>query len=259
MILIFDIGNTSLRAAWLEASGPRLAWQAQHREQGIAATLASCPLSERPERMVVACVAGRALRVALCDWAQARWGIAVEFCISTASACGVRNAYREPQRLGIDRWLAVLAAYRRIPVGVGAALIVNAGTAVTIDLVTASGQHQGGLIAPGVGTQRRSLLGDTQVRARQESEGLRWLGCNTEEAVGFGTLHTVLGMIERVERGVQAPGSQKVELLRLLAGGEAIWLAPHLGETWQRASGLVLEGLAHWIRSEPSSLETIEA
>ena len=63
------------------------------------------------------------------------------------SACGLRNGYRDPAQLGVDRWLAMCAAWQQFP---GSLCVVDAGTAVTIDVVAADGAHSGGLILPGV-------------------------------------------------------------------------------------------------------------
>jgi type III pantothenate kinase len=155
-----------------------------------------------------------------------------------ASACGVRSAYAQPEKLGVDRWLSVIAAYHR---AAGAACVVDAGTALTLGVVDARGQHLGGLIAPGLGTQRRSLRKETQVRAQDGQDSLAWLGTDTDMAVAWGTLHGVLGLIERVYAGIWR---EHEGIVPILTGGEAEILRPYLDPAWQLAPDLVLEGLA---------------
>jgi len=72
---------------------------------------------------------------------------------------GVRNGYREYQRLGLDRWLAVLGAYH---VAGKACLVLDLGTAVTSDFVAADGEHLGGFICPGVPLMRNQLRTHTR-------------------------------------------------------------------------------------------------
>lgn len=241
MKLLLDIGNTALHAAHADAAGLHPLANIVHRECGLAAALDQLKFVQPPSSLWVACVTSPESRAVVEAWSQSRLRRPANFVTSTASACGVHNAYAEPARLGVDRWLSVIAAFRELKGGTGAACAVGAGTALTVDVVTAGGQHQGGLIAPGLATQRRSIWGDTQVRARHDAEGLRWLGRDTEEAVAYGTLHGVLGLIERlrtvIEREYPAPKF-------LLSGGDAPLLLPRLQGSWNHRPHLVLEGLA---------------
>ncbi len=239
MKLLLDIGNTRLRAAWGTPSALREVANVIHADRSMADVLATLKLEQRPAELWVASVAAIQVSDALSTWARSKLGLMPRFVASTRECCGVKNSYADPARLGVDRWLAVIAAHHRGP---GAACVVDAGTALTLDVVDASGLHRGGLIAPGVGCQRRSLLGTTErVRPQGEIHGLNWLGISTEEAVAFGTLHSVLGLIERVSTAA----AQQHHVKRwLLTGGEAAWLAPHLPGQWQHAPLLVLEGLA---------------
>lgn len=245
MKLLFDVGNTVVHAAY--ADGERVIPIANvvHRDQGMPAALQKLEFTHTPTAIWAACVASAGRRAELSDWARARLAQPVRFVASTAAACGVRNAYSEPERLGVDRWLAVIAAHRRLRAG--AACVVAAGTALTVDVVTATGQHLGGLIAPGIGAQRRSLVGDTQIRARHEPEGLKWLGASTEEAVGFGTVHSALGLIERMRWALER---DHAPLAMLLTGGDAAQLLPLLQSGWTPVPDLVLEGLAHLANSQ---------
>lgn len=103
---------------------------------------------------------------------------------------GVVNGYDEPERLGLDRWLAVVAAFN---LSDGPCLVIDLGTAVTVDLVARGGKHLGGYIAPGLALLRGQLLAHTrrirydQTAAGRETEVLS-PGRSTSEAVERGCL-----------------------------------------------------------------------
>ncbi|TAM12352.1 MAG: type III pantothenate kinase [Nevskiaceae bacterium] len=156
-----------------------------------------------------------------------------------AEFAGLRCAYAEPARFGVDRWLMLLAAWTRTH---GAACVASAGTALTFDAVDTHGQHLGGCIAPGLLTMQRAVLDATAFAADAPSAGYiqelgQGLGRDTEACVRQGALHAAAGLLDRLARqyGMHGP--------RLLAGGDAEHLAPYLVPTWQHQPTLVLEGL----------------
>jgi type III pantothenate kinase len=109
---------------------------------------------------------------------------------SAREAAGVVNGYRDQQRLGLDRWLAIVAAYDMCG---GACLIIDLGTAITVDLVAHDGSHLGGYIAPGVALLRAQLLTHTRRIRYDAAETASALsdispGRSTAEAVERGCL-----------------------------------------------------------------------
>ncbi|KJH84134.1 type III pantothenate kinase [Pseudomonas sp. KSR10] len=103
---------------------------------------------------------------------------------------GVVNGYRDQQRLGLDRWLAVLAAYDLCR---GACLVIDLGTAITVDLVACDGVHLGGYIAPGIALLRAQLVDHTRRIRYDVAEAALALsdvapGRSTAEAVERGCL-----------------------------------------------------------------------
>ncbi len=106
---------------------------------------------------------------------------------------GVTIRYSDPSRLGVDRWLAMLAAHAA---STKACLVVDCGTALTIDKLTASGEHCGGYIIPGLALMRRSLEENTRIRLNKEFEaGGVALGHSTDEAVYHGSLAAAVALI----------------------------------------------------------------
>jgi len=156
----------------------------------------------------------------------------------TAAVCGVKNAYETPERLGADRWAALIGARGQES---GACLVVCAGTATTVDWLDAEGTFRGGLILPGVDLMRSSLARNTAQLPLAE-------GCfsiaprNTADAIFSGCLHAQIGAIERMHAALRAES----DALCLLTGGAAPCLAPHLSIPFQLVENLILDGLVRF-------------
>lgn len=144
-------------------------------------------------------------------------------CVSPAKElAGVRNGYSEYQRLGLDRWLAVLGAYHiaRKP-----CLVLDLGTAVTSDLVSASGEHLGGFICPGMPLMRNQLRTHTR-RIRYDDEAAEKAllelvpGRSTVEAVERGCLLMLRGFVQAQVELAAVHLGEDFEVF--LTGGDAL-------------------------------------
>lgn len=234
MILCLDAGNTRLKWGIRAASG----WCAQGAcayddWEGMAAQLpGGC-------RRLLACnVAGDAVAARI-ETLASRLGLPCERFRSRAAGGGVTNGYDRPEQLGADRWAALIGAHA---LHAGPALVVMAGTATTVDVLTADGHFAGGLILPGLDLMRQALARNTAgLPVAQGSFSA--LPTNTDDAIVSGILHATLGAIERLaRRAAEAP--QHANFLCVLSGGAAERLQPHLGLPLRRVDNLVLEGLA---------------
>lgn len=232
MVLLLDIGNTRLKWAVFEQGQLRPGGAVAH-EGKPADALSRLDLDE-PLSIRIASVAGAANDLALKKICLARWQQAPLMARSEAECLGLRNGYETPQRLGVDRWLAMLAAWSTQR---GACVVVDAGTALTVDVIDASGQHRGGLIAAGLHTSEKAVLGATRFPVRAVPlPAHAGLGLETESCVRQGAMLSVLGAIDRACS--VAPDAQ-----RILTGGDAETLRPHLAGNWVLRSALVFEGL----------------
>ena len=137
-ILDIDMGNT------------RTKWRCGEERGALPAPELPRPVAV-PERVRVASVLRNRGEIATEIGRQ--FGVEAEFAATTACLAGVCCGYREPHRLGVDRWLAVVAAWQRVR---HALVVVSVGTAACVDFVDAKGRHAGGYIAPGL-----RLLADT--------------------------------------------------------------------------------------------------
>lgn len=235
MILLLDVGNTRLKWAYAE-HGVLLETGAEMHEGRPADRLATLDLHE-PDGVLIASVAGAANDLSLTKTCTARWLHAPRFARAEAERSGLRNAYAEPQRLGVDRWLAMLGAWTATR---GACVVVDAGTALTADVIDAGGLHLGGFIAAGLMTTEKAVLGVTRFPTRATPLPVHaGLGRDTEACVRQGAMLSVLGAIDRA--AAQLPAAR-----RYLAGGDATRLAPLLGDGWELRPHLVLEGLLAW-------------
>lgn len=176
----------------------------------------------------------------LCAWVAARWGLEALRIRATAQAAGVRCGYIEPERLGADRWAAIVAAHRRAG---GPALAVCCGTATTIDWVDHRGHHRGGLILPGQALMyeaffRRTGLPSAPLSVSHFGLGL---GDNTHAAVARGAHVATLGAIERVAREQRADWPRAP---LYVCGGAAPAILAGLEVDAERVPDLVLQGVA---------------
>lgn len=230
MILCLDSGNSRIKWGLWSVSG----WQAQGAVPHAAvAELAALPENYPvPQRILLANVAGTDAAAAI-STALGPWGAAIEQIRSSAYCAGVYNDYQNPAQLGVDRWCALLGAHRLLD---GAAIVVMAGTATTIDTLDAGGHFRGGLILPGVELMRRSLARDTAALPLAEGVPTGWPRC-TADAIISGVVDAQVGAIERAWARLDAGA------ICLLSGGDASRLAPHLNIPYRLVDHLPLFGL----------------
>lgn len=230
---LFDLGNSRLKAAPVEGRGHGDIVATAHG--GEAAAFASL-LPERGGVAYLASVASPALATALLEALAQRFD---RICIARTQAAfgGVRIAYAEPARLGVDRFLALLGAHA---LG-GPAMVVAVGTALTIDLLGADGRHHGGRIAPSPSLMREAM--HARVPHLPESGGAyREFADDTAGALASGCEGAALALVERSREHAAAllGGTPRV----LLHGGGADALRNRLDGEWTPA--LVLDGLLRW-------------
>lgn len=156
------------------------------------------------------------------------------FISARATQCGVRNGYDDPAQLGSDRWAALIAAWHLAGRG---CLVVNSGTATTIDALSPTGEFLGGLILPGTELMQRSLGAATaQIRSRQGSYAA--FPTNTADALFSGAIQAGCGAIVRQHALLEDAAAPVV-----LSGGAAEILRGHLNLPLLVVDNLVLQGL----------------
>ncbi len=241
--LLIDAGNTRIKWATLAAAGLTAQRAAVHAGWSIADVRERIVDAQPPpQRVIVSNVAGPRIAALLIDAAVEAWGIQPILVSSTAAAAGVRNAYSEPAKLGVDRWLAMIAAHR---LESGAVCVVSVGTAMTIDSLDASGQHLGGLIVPGPDLMMRSLLGGTSdIAARVAASPMSDVifATNTATAIRNGARHALAALVMTSLHSTQQQTGQKSVLI--ITGGASGEVEPLLPVDCRVIPDLVLRGLA---------------
>lgn len=231
--LIINLGSRSL--TW---RGSGLEGRVLHKGAPGQRLLDTVPLESWPREVILGSVAAVPLTAGLVAMLR-RHGTRVRELRSAPSVLGVRNAYPVPEQLGVDRWAALVAAYRQCG---GPLVVADCGTAVTVDVVNGEGRHQGGVIAPGMGLMRDALAIGTRVDAKlTQPKTSGQLGCTTEMAVAYGIESAVLGLIQRLIN--QAEISCGPISHRWITGGEAAVLVTRLEGHWRHVPQLVLDGL----------------
>lgn len=254
MILLIDIGNTRIK--WAALADRKLGEQSAAAHTGwgrgeITSTiLQQCAT---PERVVVSNVGGKGIGDLLREAVLTAWSIETQFVHSTAQAGEVRNAYAEPAKLGVDRWLAMIGAHAIVK---APACIVSVGTAMTIDALDRAGQHLGGVIVPGPDLMVSSLLQNTSEIAPRAQEGSIRDGVfadNTLGAVRQGAVNALAALVERAVESMQARVRETPVLF--LTGGASGHLEGLIKLPYRSVADLVLRGLAVVATATPG-LET---
>jgi type III pantothenate kinase len=225
--LLIDAGNTNIKLACVDDEH----WLASDSVPTRQADTLNLSCYSDVQEVWVSNVAGAQVARQLVD---ACFPLLPRFVGAQDTQCGVTNSYAIPAQLGSDRWAALIAAWQHVR---GACLVVNSGTASTIDALSNSGEFLGGLILPGIELMRNSLGG---AAANLQSGGGSYADFprNTKDAMQSGALQATCGAIARQ---YQLLGVADAPVL--LGGGAAPVLLAHLGLPVQRAGNLVLQGL----------------
>lgn len=249
-VLLLDVGNSRLKWGVLDDGDIRRTGHISRtriREQGLSVLTTKLP--RRVDAVRASNVAGTSFATRLSGVIGMHCNADVHFARSEKRGWGVSNSYRQPRRLGVDRWVAMVGAWAETQ---SACLIVDAGTAVTLDAIGDDGVHLGGQIIPGVETMLDSLSSATsdiprvKAAAKPVPGELKMFGRNTAAAVREGAQNAVVGAVERAIRTLQANGFDPTIIL---TGGGASRILGALENTPLHRPNLVLHGLAHMLEN----------
>ncbi len=248
MQLLIDVGNTSIKWALRPPRATELTGfgAAMHGGALPLDLLAVWDELDGIDAVIAAGVGPRPVKDAVTRVCKARWDIAPSWVETRPEAHGVRIAYAEPARLGVDRFLALIAVHHRLAEeGTSApALLVDAGTAITYDLLATDGRHLGGLILPGMKLMRDSLLAGTQIPRYEPAEAdLSW-ATDTGEAIAAASIQAPAALAERLHHRLYRHAGTAPKLI--LTGGDAERLAAAIELPVEPIPDLVLRGLARF-------------
>jgi type III pantothenate kinase len=246
--LLLDVGNTRLKWGVLDNDEiHRTGHIAMRkvRDEGLGVLTSRLPRGA--DTVYVSNVAGATFATRLSGILGAHCGCDVHYAKSARQACGIRSGYRHPRRLGVDRWVAMIGAWAELE---AACIVVDAGTAVTIDAIDDDGQHLGGQILPGARLMSDALAASTSDipavgRQLSATTGLEMFGDTTSKAVQHGAWNAVAGAIDRA---ITTLRSNAYDPAVVLTGGDASRMLTALGTKPLHRPHLVLQGLARMLQ-----------
>ena len=242
MILLIDVGNTRIK--WASVKNGR--WL----QQGHVAISQVKLLAEQwqtlvPNQIVGCCVAGQALVSELEALALARFSLPISWLQVTATCCGVTNHYKNIGQgetynttLGTDRWAALIAVHHHY---VGHRIVVNVGTAMTVDALTAHGEFLGGMILPGIHLMQFALNTHT-ARLPNTLGQYEPFPKTTKDAIYTGIITALSSAVDTIAHRL-TDYSQSRDVQCVISGGDAKLVAPYLHYPYQVVEELVLQGL----------------
>ena len=242
--LAIDIGNTRLKWALYSAPTPG-AGLVDHGAAYLEAIddLAESAWPKLPAHssMLGCCVAGEGIRRRV-EAQLEIWDVEPRWVVPSASACGVTNGYDHPNRLGVDRWVALIGARHRL-LARGTprpALVVMVGTAVTVDALDGDGRFLGGLILPGYGLMLRALEMGTAGLKAPTGEAVDF-PTNTSDALMSGGSDAIAGAVERMHRKLQRHTGEVPALI--MSGGASVKLDSSTELHAEMVDTLIFDGL----------------
>ncbi|MDH5785443.1 MAG: type III pantothenate kinase [Chromatiales bacterium] len=241
MILLIDIGNSRSRYAMLHPRPAALVeGEVVSNSDGIDALLAN--ISESPTEVYVSCVGAESLMQQVIAWSEREWRCTPVRLQTQSSCCGVINGYLQPERLGVDRWLAMIGAFGLVQ---GAVLVIDCGTVCTADLVDKMGQHRGGAMVPGIRLMQQAMRSGTAA-VKDESELTALWGRSTAESLGFGIQAGLTGYVKQLM--AMAATALQGPYTVVLTGGDAALLLGEIEGNVRHDNGLLFHGMAAVVR-----------
>ncbi len=251
MKLLIDIGNSRIKWATLDDNGLSNSQFIERKTTGLKTQFNKIwkPL-KTVESIWVSNVAGDKIASQFSEWTEKTWQITPNFVRAEQKRFGVSNAYDKPETLGVDRWLGLVAVRQHLQ---KACCIIDCGTAITVDIVTANGQHQGGFILPGLGLMRSTLAAGTEALTENTDDvAFNLLATNTYSAIQAGTLYSISATLENLIRDLQQNFDHDIRFV--LSGGDGKMIQELLPEDIEIDTDIVIKGLKLYAKQPPANM-----
>lgn len=249
--LLIDLGNSRLKWAVISDGITDYAEPQSYSTANLTEILLTQWSHITPARVVCCSSTNDENNAILKSFCQQQWDISPEYIQPEKSYAGVTSGYSNPEELGTDRWLALIAGYNDIG---GNICIVDCGTAITIDLIKADGTHLGGLITPGLQLQLDSLTEniDRLSAVDQDSRPTTLLAQDTGNAIIGGVIYSTVAFIDRAASDLSHALDEDISYI--ITGGDTGKLLPLLtkqqynsSSQWIDEPHLVLQGLSYYL------------
>lgn len=237
MILEMDFGNTRIK--WRIRNDAEVVLRgAVDYVDGLPKIKSSIESIDGISAIWIASVLNSGLNHEIKCWLENNFKLTPQYCSSGSNAAGVVNGYKNPSALGVDRWLAVVAAYNLCR---SSCVVISAGTAMTVDLVDQNANHLGGYIVPGWNAALSSLNQNTKLIKLDEIKNMQLSpGVDTQSAVDHGLAAGYKGLIENAQAHLN---HSQIKPVLIATGGDAWRMKEYFPEMILRDE-LVLDGLA---------------
>ena len=243
--LLFDVGNTFIKWGLLDEL--KLVDLGCIRNEDFLAKECDALIELIPPdagRVIACCVASNNIDAKLTTLIANNYDCLIEYVQSESMAYGIRSGYQDASQLGVDRWVAMIAAKTQFS---GDITVIDLGTAVTIDTIDEFGDHIGGQILPGLQLMLSSLDKKTDritlpsISNDLTNMKINFWADNTNDAIIFGACNAICRAIERAIICLQENGHSPTVIL---TGGDALVFKNLMNEGYRHRPNLVLEGLA---------------
>lgn len=236
--LLIDCGNSYLK--WSLLDGDKLSEQQSllHKDTSVLEVYKDLVDSQaqRCDSIVMVSVLGEVFAAGAKVIAEEA-GLDILEVNSQTELAGVKNAYQTPEKLGTDRLVAMIGAHQLVLHTAQACIVIDSGTATTIDAVDETGQHLGGVIFPGLHLSMQSLSTNTEQLPMLSDEELEYeangLATETSKAISTGCLLSLAGGIDGIcnkmqQKLLENASNPSIQVKRLICGGGAKAILPHL-------------------------------
>lgn len=242
--LLIDVGNSSVKWRLIThattKNKPTMLQQQYAKDINTSFFIKCWEKLDKPEKVVVSCVAKKQVWQALEQACEQLWSVKAERIASSKDGFGLVNAYNQPSDLGSDRWCAMIGVFEKTDSDF---VVVDCGSAITLDVVTGSGNHLGGYILPGLAMMKQSLgmnTAEVQVDLSSITSSLT-PACSTQGGVDSAVYLSAVKLIEAV---YEQQDKQSKNVQCVLTGGGAESIAKFLSIKYVMMPELVLDGLA---------------
>lgn len=250
MHLLIDLGNTRIKWSLVDSNG-------ESHSDGNQANREMLELSDvghNVESAYISSVAGAELTQQHCDHISSLWHCDIHNIKVAKQFAAFSNNYQALEALGVDRWVAAIGAAVSYPQS--SIIVIDAGTAITIDLVCYKNEahhFEGGVILPGLRLMHESLTGNTAHIQSVFSSQSPLVGRDTQECVNSGVRQAVLGGVTRVVKAMQDQ-NQATELEIVICGGDAEWFKSEINQAWHHQRNLIFQGLFELMQHHEAGL-----
>ena len=240
MQLLIDIGNT--RSKWVLRSESGLVHCRGYLSESslFGGAQLALDLKAKIKQVWVSCVGKSNVLSAVTVMVARELGLVVQVASVESFAGELVNAYGDLGRLGVDRWMAAVGARSRIPEG--GVIVVDAGTAVTIDYISSDSVFEGGVILPGLVMMHDSLVGNTVGIASEIAGVDSVIGKNTPECVNAGVLYGLVGAVERIVKEIISMNIDD-SIRLMLCGGDAAKIQSLSDLPFELTPNVIFDGL----------------